>query len=172
MSTCDIRTLLFGWNCYTPNLHRLFWQTSLWNTNTWNIPWKHSLKTLAWNPNRRLKHLVETIKHSLSRRNSSKAYLAIFPWSPCPVVYLILTCSSQTHSHIVLRNPLESTVYVEDSSLTASVEDQHRKHEKGVQRVRRACFSATQQLHFRAKLLLWAQQLEPKWAKTALICQS
>ena len=69
----------------------LFWQTPIWNTNTWNAPWKHNcLKP---------KHELET----LGRNNQAftitnlffKAYFAYFFLDPCAPVL-----TSYPHSHI------------------------------------------------------------------------
>ena len=156
ISTCDIDHLLiqYGWNCYIPKfascvLLNIPFETQTLETLHENTPSKHlpATWTRAWN--------------TWSKQSSVYYHEDILQRKFC---HFFLDPGA-----LVLTSYTPSVVRIQLQAACVE-EDQHRKHEKGVQRVRSACFSATQQLHFRAKLLLWARQsrFEPKWGQNGL----
>ena len=141
-------TLLFGKIYNWLQIWTDFLAITVSKYNAWNTQLR--LKTTSWNPNRQSKQLSETVKWSSSQKDSS----IIFPWSLEPDVI----APSLTWRRVFVW--LQAVW-----GAAREVFDQDRKHEKGVQRVQGACFSSTQQLHFRAKLLLWAQHQRAAGAK-------
>ena len=150
-STSGLQSLLFGWNCYPPNLQFACFGKHPFETQT--LETLHE-STIAWNPNTSLKHLVETIKPSLSRTYSSKRISRIFSLIPAP--------RCLPHTPILTSSTLGA---VPECSRWGPTQEAPKRSSKGAD----CLFFGHATAPFSCKTpALSPRQLEPKWGQNGL----